>query len=211
MTSTPPRPPVRHDVRDAVRAEYDARAATYDNALHRDLAAAVAGFCALDDVRDVLDVATGTGLMLRALASSAPRRMSMTGVDISEGMLARARRALPHATLLPADASALPVADDSADLVTCITALHLMPEPRAVLTECARAVRPHGRVVTATFAGPGGPVRPRPFPVRHDRFRTPELLSAVAAEAGLRLVRQETWIHHGTRDVLLLAELAADV
>ncbi|WP_429608163.1 hypothetical protein [Staphylococcus aureus] len=57
------------DLLAAVRARFDGRAAEYDeSAMHRELAAAVAAFADLDGVRDVLDVATGTGLVLRALA-----------------------------------------------------------------------------------------------------------------------------------------------
>ena len=196
------------ETRAAVRAEYDGRAPTYENDLHRDLVTAVARFCDLAGVRDVLDVATGTGLALRALREAAPAPLTMTGIDLSTGMLGVARSTLPGATLVQADAEALPVPDVSADLVTCVTALHLMPDPVAVLTECARVLRPGGRLVTATFSAPGGPARPRPFPTHHDRFRTPDLLAVHAAKAGLQLVRHESWTHYGTGDVLLLAELA---
>ncbi len=52
-------------------ARFDERAATYDeSAMHRGLAQAVADFVRLGAVRDVLDVGTGTGLVLRC----APRR-----------------------------------------------------------------------------------------------------------------------------------------
>ncbi|MCK9795481.1 methyltransferase domain-containing protein [Isoptericola sp. 4D.3] len=201
----------RDDVAAAVAAAYDARAATYDeSAMHRDLAVTVAGFCALDGVRDVLDVATGTGLVLRALASAAGRPLRLAGVDLSPDMLTVARREAPDATLLRADAAALPLADGSADLVTCVTALQLMPRPDAVLAEWARVLRPGGRAVTATFTGFGRPARPRrDFPVRHDRFATPELLAGLATRAGLRLTRHAAWSHHDG-DAFLLAELEAD-
>jgi len=204
VTSTP-----THDaVSAAVAAAYDARAATYDeSAMHRDLAVEVAAFCALDDVRDVLDVATGTGLVLRALAAAAPRPLAMTGVDLSPDMLAVARREVPAVRLVRADAVALPLDDRSVDLVTCVTALHLLPDPAAALTEWARVLRPGGRVVTATFTGFGRPAVVRhAFPVHHDRFATPELLAARAAEAGLRLRRHAAWRHAGG-DALLLGEL----
>jgi len=196
------------DVRAAVGAAYDARAATYDESrMHRHLAERVAGFCDLDGVRDVLDVATGTGLVLRALvaASSAPLRA--TGVDLSPAMLDAARGALPGATFVLADAAALPLEDRSVDLVTCVTALHLVPDPDRVLAEWARVLRPGGRAVTATFTGFGRPMTPRrAFPVHHDRFATPGLLAARAGTAGLRLTRHTAW-RHADGDGFLLAEL----
>jgi len=204
------------DVSAAVAAAYDARAATYDeSAMHRDLAAEVAAFCALDAepdaepgaARDVLDVATGTGLVLRALAATAPHPLGMTGVDLSPDMLAVARRELPGATFVRADAAALPVADRSVDLVTCVTALQLMPRPDLVLAEWARVLRPTGRAVTATFTGFGRPARPRrDFPVDHDGFATPELLAEIAGPAGLLLRRHAAW-RHAEGDAFLLAEL----
>lgn len=211
MTSLPA-DPLDDAVSAAVAAAYDARAATYDeSAMHRDLAAEVAAFCALDTApaaaRDVLDVATGTGLVLRALAASAPRPRRMTGVDLSPDMLAVARRELPGATFVRADAAALPVADCSVDLVTCVTALQLMPRPDLVLAEWARVLRPGGRAVTATFTGFGRPARPRrDVPVDHDRFASPERMADLARPAGLRLRRHAAW-RHADGDAFLLAEL----
>ncbi|MFF2454143.1 class I SAM-dependent methyltransferase [Isoptericola sp. NPDC058082] len=211
MTSRPadlPADAPADDVSVAVAAAYDARAATYDeSAMHRDLAARVAAFCELDDVRDVLDVATGTGLVLRALVALAPRPLRLTGVDLSPDMLAVAHRGSPGATLLRADAAALPLADGSADLVTCVTALHLVPDPRAVLREWARVLRPGGRAVTATFTAFGGPgPGPRAFPTHHDAFADPGLLATQAAAAGLRLRRHADW-RHDDGDAFLLGEL----
>ncbi|SKC79787.1 class I SAM-dependent methyltransferase [Krasilnikoviella flava] len=152
-------------------------------------------------VADVLDVGTGTGLVLRALAATSPDPLRATGVDVAPAMLAAAGRALPAAVFVLADAAALPVADRSVDLVTCVTALQLMPRPDAVLAEWARVLRPGGRAVTATFTGFGRPAGPpRDFPVHHDRFATPELL------AGLRLRRHAAW-RHDDGDSFLLAEL----
>jgi SAM-dependent methyltransferase len=45
-----------------------------------------------------------------------------------------------------ASADALPVADDSLDLVLCTQVLEHVPEPAAVLSECFRVLRPGGRV-----------------------------------------------------------------
>ncbi|MGO7983972.1 class I SAM-dependent methyltransferase, partial [Rhizobium johnstonii] len=85
----------------------------------------------LHGVHDVLDVATGTGLVLRALRQDAG--LTLYGVDISEGMLAVARRELPDGRVLAAEATDLPFTDAQFDLVTCVTALQLIPDADAAL------------------------------------------------------------------------------
>ena len=196
-----------------VRRRFDDRAPTYDeSAMHRGLAEAVAAFADLVGVESVLDVATGTGLVLRALRQrDAGPGMRMTGLDVSPGMLAVARAALPDAEFVEADATVLPVDSASIDLVTCVTGLQMFPDADAAIREWVRVLRPAGRVVTATFAEfdpgqhHGGPVdRFR----RHDRFRTPELLQEAFAPAGLVVRRHETWSHGG--DTVLLAEAVRD-
>lgn len=199
----------------AVRARFDGRAPTYDgSAMHRDLAAAVAEFVDLAGVQTLLDVATGTGLVLRALRDAAGEPVRMIGVDVSPGMLAVARAALPEVELVEADARRLPLADCSVDLITCVTGLHLIPDTAAVLAEWARTLRPGGRAVTATFAAfdPSRHHReisaaaPLPYPVVHDPFRSPEALAATVAPAGFTVGRTTTWTDG--HDTLLIAELA---
>lgn len=200
----------------AVRDRFDVRSATYDeSAMHRGLADAVAAFVApVADDATVLDVATGTGLVLRALRDRhgiAPARLA--GVDVSPGMLGVARRSLPGATLVEADARSLPFADGSVDLLTCVTGLHLVPDTGRVVAEWARVLRPGGAVVTATYAefDAGRHNRevtsgqPAAYPMRHEPFRTPQALGSAVAGAGLAIRRHTTWTDG--HEVLLLAEL----
>ena len=197
----------------AIRARFDGRADEYDdNAMHRALAEAVAGFVELDGVETVLDVATGTGLVLRALSARHPG--GLIGVDLSPGMLAVARRELPSARFFEGEAEALPVTDASADLVTCVTALHIFADPLAVFGEFARVLAPEGTLVTASFAhapdhghghGPGAPNTPGYEP-NHEPFRSPEALAATASPAGFVVTRWE-YATFGD-DTCLLAELA---
>jgi len=88
----------------------------------------------------VVDVACGTGDFCRELgrAGYAP-----VGVDFSAGMLAAARTDAP---LLRADAARLPFPAGAAAGVTCGFALRNFADLEAVLAECARVLRPHGRV-----------------------------------------------------------------
>lgn len=229
--------------RDAVTRHYDDRAATYDDGpLHRALATAVADLVAEALAASppppadpptgppqqqpppvVLDVATGTGLVLRAvarvLATSRPpdsprpsgHSARLVGVDLSPGMLRIAAAALPPpaAAFLRADATALPLADTSVDVVTVVTALHLLPSPAAAdaaIAECRRVLRPGGHLLTATFTDPAPPPgRPQAAPAastpqrRHEAYATVDQLTAVLAPHGLTVQDHRTWTdgaHH---------------
>lgn len=102
---------------------------------------------ALDAVRGaprrILDVGTGTGTAARAIAARWPDA-DVVGVDVAEGMLAEARRLLPseHAGRVRyehADASALPFADGSFDLVTLSNMIPFFDEIDRVLVPGGQA------------------------------------------------------------------------
>jgi ubiquinone/menaquinone biosynthesis C-methylase UbiE len=90
-----------------------------------------------------LDVCCGTGAGLLVIRSQCQGRV--TGVDFSAGMLAEARSAHPDATLVRADARALPFAEVF-DLAVIFGALgHFLPSERPALFEGVyRALRPRG-------------------------------------------------------------------
>lgn len=190
----------------AVTAHYDARAASYDDsAMHRALADAVADVVG-DPGGSVVDVGTGTGLVLRAIEARWPGTR-LVGVDLSAEMLAVARAALPEAELVRADAADLPVEDGTASLVTCVTALHLLAEPDPAVAAWWRALRPGGRLVTATFRTAGAPARPdlaQGFVRHHEDFADPEQVSALLEE-GFRLEWHTDWTHD--EDTLLICVL----
>jgi ubiquinone/menaquinone biosynthesis C-methylase UbiE len=100
-----------------------------------------------------LDVCCGTGAGLTVLERLC--QQGSTGVDFSAGMLAQARRAHPDATLVQADARALPFAGDF-DLVVTFGALgHFLPSERPALFEGVhRALRPGGLFAVALGAPP---------------------------------------------------------
>ncbi len=98
----------------------------------------------------VLDVACGTGDLVRALAA---RGLRPIGVDLSPGMLAQAHADAP---MLLGDALALPLPDASLDGVTCGFALRNLVDLDAFFAETARVVRPGGRVAFLDAAEPTG-------------------------------------------------------
>ncbi len=91
----------------------------------------------------LLDLATGTG-DLAEMADAC--RARAVGLDFSRGMLAGARRRCPHLAFVQGDAALLPLPDASVDVVTCGFALRNFSDLRAVLAECARVLRPGGRL-----------------------------------------------------------------
>ncbi len=102
----------------------------------------------------VVDLATGTGLVLRALAARDPRPAAATGVDRSAGMLAQVGRLPDEWRVIRGDARCVPLPDGAADMVTCCYLLHLLDlEDRGrVLREARRLLRsaPGSRLVIVT-------------------------------------------------------------
>lgn len=98
----------------------------------------------------VLDAACGTGAVTRQLIDLGH---DVVGVDGSEGMLAHARTAVPEATLLHGDITALPLPDADVDHVTCTLALTHLPDLRPFFTEAARVMRPGGHLVLLDIRG----------------------------------------------------------
>jgi demethylmenaquinone methyltransferase / 2-methoxy-6-polyprenyl-1,4-benzoquinol methylase len=96
----------------------------------------------------VLDLACGTGDLCRTLSAAGYQPI---GVDFSAGMLAAARTDAP---LVRADAMRLPFPDASIDGLTCGFALRNFVDLAPVLTECARVLRPRGRVALVDVGEP---------------------------------------------------------
>ena len=107
---------------------------------------------------DVLDVATGTGLVAAELLR---RGFRVTGLDQSSGMLAVARRRFgDRVPLVEASAEALPFAGGSFDHLTFTYLLRYVDDPGATLVELARVVRPGGVLASLEFGVPGSLARP---------------------------------------------------
>ena len=138
----------------------------------------------------VLDVATGTGALLRELDKRDLRAIRAIGIDRSRAMLAEAERVLRDAALVEADARALPFPDGCFDVITVSYLLHLLgPEDRAVaLSEVRRVLHPGGRAVFVTIDSSERTVRSllKNLP-RWTTLRRIDLSSELDAR-GLRLV-----------------------
>ncbi|MBL7626517.1 class I SAM-dependent methyltransferase [Frankia nepalensis] len=100
----------------------------------------------------VLEVGCGAAQCARWLAT---RGAHVLGVDLSAGQLAHGvalgRRAGIEVALAQADATALPIADESVDLAcSAFGAVPFVADSGAVMREVARVLRPGGRWVFST-------------------------------------------------------------
>jgi len=95
---------------------------------------------------DLLEVAPGPGYFAIEMAKGGVHRV--TGLDISRTMVELARKnaaeAGVEADFCRGDASAMPFADDSFDLLTCSAAFKNFSEPHKALEEMYRVLRPGG-------------------------------------------------------------------
>ena len=99
----------------------------------------------------LLDIACGTGGFLAEVKRNYPR-LAVTGVDLSAPYLDVARRRLApwsRVSLVEANAEALPIADASVDIVTCVYLFHELPKRarKAVAAEIRRLLKPGGKLV----------------------------------------------------------------
>lgn len=107
----------------------------------------------------VLEVGCGTGISLPCYS----RRCSLYGIDISDGILAKARR---RAALLPnveaievMDAENLRFPEGGFDVVVAQYVITAVPDPERALDEFARVVRPGGEIIITTRIGAGHGLR----------------------------------------------------
>ena len=97
----------------------------------------------------VLEIAAGTGVVTRAMASTLPADVEIIATDLNQGMVDEAARA---GTTRPvewrqADAMALPFADEEFDVVVCQFGVMFFPEKAAAFAEARRVLKPGGLFV----------------------------------------------------------------
>ncbi len=127
----------------------------------------------------LLDLATGSGDVLRALARRQAASETMIGADFCLPMLRVAReKAVSH--LVAADALRLPFADASFDAITIAFGLRNFADRSAGLREMRRVLRAGGRAHILEFSHPVAGLAPLYFAYlrwvmpRYAQFFTPE-------------------------------------
>ena len=100
--------------------------------------------------KDVLELATGPGMIARHIASSAA---SVIATDFAPKMIETARKAKNPENLSfeVADATSLRFEDKSFDVVVIANALHIIPNPEKALAEIRRVLKDDGVLIAPNF------------------------------------------------------------
>ena len=178
-----------------VEGVYEKMASVYDLffglPLHHGRAKAINRMAIAED-DSILEVGVGTGISLPLY----PRHCSVTAIDLSDGMLERARARvqqyqLRNVRLIQMDATELKFPDDSFDIVFAPYFISCVPDPLAVAREMRRVCRPGGRLVFLNHFLSGNVVGSKleraiaPLTV-HLGFKSDFDLPAFLAQTGLR-------------------------
>jgi SAM-dependent methyltransferase len=116
----------------------------------------VASWVDWTNVRDVLEVGCGTGLLWPAINGVLPHPVGLTLTDLSNGMLSEARMRvarLPNVHLVDtevADAQELPYPDASYDVIIANHMLYHVPDRPKAVAQLRRVLRPDGVLIAAT-------------------------------------------------------------
>lgn len=103
----------------------------------------------------VLDIGCGTGFPLLPLARRLGPAATLWGADNWEAAMARAQAKInawriPNVTLIQADAASIPLPDASCHIITSNLGLNNFDQAPAVLIECKRLLKQHGKLCIAT-------------------------------------------------------------
>jgi ArsR family transcriptional regulator len=136
-------------------------------------------------LNDVLDIASGDGVLAELLAPHAKRIVCL---DISERVVTAGKKrlsAFDHVDFELGDMHDLPVKDASFDTVLLMHALTYTSRPEKVFSEVARVLRPGGQLLAVTLQQHDHEKAVAPFNHVNLGF-TPEGLDKLCRKAGLK-------------------------
>jgi ubiquinone/menaquinone biosynthesis C-methylase UbiE len=153
--------------------------------------------------KEVLELATGPGLLAKHVAPAAKR---MIATDYSDGMIAKAKMGDCPSNLSfeVADATALPYEDNAFDVVIISNALHIIPEPERALKEIDRVLRDDGILIAPNF-------------VEHQTGLGSRIWSGILNVAGVKFEHQWSsqeyldWLDNHGWEVTYSKEMAARI
>lgn len=198
--------------------DYDRYAATYAWArsavpwVVAPLAGLVGG---LPSRATVLEIGCGTGNYIHALARGRAD-VAYMGFDISKPMLREARARPSRAVFVAGDAArAFPCRDDVCGLAFAVDVIHHINGLAPFFPEAARVLMPGGRLLIVTDSEENIRQRsltthfPEILPIELQRYPALGLLHQHAADAGLRLQKEEPAFGHVPLTEDFLQRLAA--
>jgi ubiquinone/menaquinone biosynthesis C-methylase UbiE len=155
----------------------------------------------------LLDIGAGPGLLIADMAAVVGPRGHVIGLEISDSMLALARRRFASSTiadritLVEGDAAALPFPDASFDAATSTQVYEYLPDVDQALAELYRVLRPGGRALildtdwaSIVWNTTDEPRMDRVLAAWVERFADPHLprsLSRRLRDAGFRIRRRD--------------------
>ena len=119
----------------------------------------VIAHAALSNGEHVLDVGTGTGIVMKQAAACVDPSGHVVGIDISSEMLALAQKqlttkGLTNVSLRKGGAESIPADDNTFDVVLASLSLMYVVDRATAAREIFRVLRPGGRLVGSVWTGP---------------------------------------------------------
>ena len=152
----------------------------------RDLRHYLYARASIENVRCILDVGCGTGVLAAELFELC--KAKVYGVDIAQNHLEMATRNAHEGAFTQGDAHELPFLTGAFDLAFCHFVLLWVADPLRVVQEMARVVIPGGAVVALAEPDYGGRIDyPRELAVLGERQRLALLRQGADAEMGRKL------------------------
>jgi demethylmenaquinone methyltransferase/2-methoxy-6-polyprenyl-1,4-benzoquinol methylase len=148
----------------SVATKYDVMNDVMSFGLHRLWKRFTINEAALRPGQYVLDVASGTGDLVKAFAKQVGPQGKVVMTDINEAMLEVGRDRLADAGIIgnveciQADAEKLPFADQYFDCVTIAFGLRNVTDKLAALKSMYRVLKPGGKLLVLEFSHPQAPV-----------------------------------------------------
>jgi len=106
------------------------------------------------DLKNVLELACGTGSVTRQLLARLPLAARLIATDLQPDMLDVAKRhqSASNMTWDTVDMTSIPYEDNRFDLIVCQFGLMLVPDKLKALTEMHRVLRPGGRLLFSVWS-----------------------------------------------------------
>lgn len=151
---------------DSVASNYDLMNDAMSLGVHRLWKRYVVSMANIRQGQQILDLAGGTGDLVRLMADKVGDTGSVILADINAAMMAAGRARLldrgisGNVTFVQADAEELPFPDNSFDLVTIAFGLRNVTNKDQALASMYRVLKPAGRLLVLEFSKPASPLKP---------------------------------------------------